>query len=166
MSRWLMAVVLLLSLGGCAKPADLPDVIVSAASPGEFARFRAELGTRFPPEQLKDFDTATQELQLDAMNRDVASAAGREADMLRVANGKPVHAVVLLGGQARRARFLREIAELARMLERDLEQQRHTATTGTPATVLARIQSEREVIAKLQRDLAETERRLAEMSGK
>ena len=159
-----MAVAFLLSLGGCAKPADLSDVIVSAVSPEEFTRFRSELGTRFPPELLQDFDTATRELQLDAMNRDVATAAGRELDMLRVANGKPVHAVVLLGWQARRDRFLREIAELTRMLERDLEQQRHTATTGTPATVLARIQSEREVIAKLQRDLAETERRLAEMS--
>ena len=154
--------LLLGTFAGCAKQADLPDIIVSAASPGEFAQFRAELGVRFTADRLKDFDTATNELQLDAMNRDVATAAGREADMLAVANGKPVHSVVLLGWQAREARFGRELAELTRMLDHDV-QQRDKAGAATPESVVARIASEREVIAKLQRDLAETERRLAGM---
>jgi hypothetical protein len=153
------------SLGGCAKPADLPDLTVRAASPGEFTRFRADLGARFPADRLKDFDTAVQELQLDAMHRDVPTAAARELDMLAVVNGRTVHAVTLLGWQARKARFLREIAELDRMLQHDLELQARTAATGTPETVLTRIHSEQEVIVKLQRNLAETERRLAELGA-
>ena len=156
-----MLVVSLLNLVGCAKPADLPDIVVSVASPGAFTRFRSDLGTRFTADQLQPFDTAIQELQLDAMYRDVAPAAARELDMLAVANGKTVHAVMFLGWQARKARFLREIAELTRMLEHDLEQKERTAATGTSASILSRIQSEREVIAKIQRNLDETERRLA-----
>lgn len=148
-------------LAGCAKPADLPDITVSAASSSEFTRFRADLGTRFTPEQLKDFDTATQELQLDAMHREIATAAGREADMARAVNGNTVHAVTLLGWQARKARLFREIAEITRMLEHDLKQAAKTAATGTPDSITRRIGSEKEVLAKLQHHLAETEHRLA-----
>jgi len=159
-----VVVLLLVSLGGCAKPANLPDIAVNAAAPADFARFRADLGARFATEQLKEFDTATQELQLDAMNRDVATAEARELDMLGVVNGKPVHAVVLLGWQARKARFLREIAELDRMLQHDLELQASTAATGTSPAVTQRIGSEQEVLAQLHRKLAATEARLAELS--
>jgi hypothetical protein len=164
MLRWLMVAVSLLSLAGCAKEADLPNLTVSASSPGEFAEFRTGLGARFTPEQLKDFDTATQELQLDAMNRDIPTAAGRELDMLAVVNGQPVHAVILLGWKARQARFLREIADMQKLLDRDRQQQARTAPTGTPEAVTARIQSELEVLAQLHRNLAETEHRLAEWS--
>ncbi|MDI1249121.1 MAG: hypothetical protein PSV13_09685 [Lacunisphaera sp.] len=159
-----MVVVYLVSLVGCAKQPDLPETIVNAATKEDFARFRAELGARFAAERLKEFDTATQELQLDAMNRDMATAEARELDMLGVANGKPVQAVVLLGWQARKARFLREIAELDRMLQHDLELQARTAATGTPPAVTQRIGSEREVLAQLHRKLAETEIRLAELA--
>ena len=163
--RWLIVGLLLGVLAGCAKSPDLPDVPVDAATPGDFTRFRTELGARFPAERLADFDTAIKELQLDAMER-FATAAEREADMLRVANGKSVRAVTVLGWQARRARFLRETAELNRLLERDLQQQARTATTdtGTPRAVLDRIASEREVLEQLQRNLAATDRRLAELS--
>jgi hypothetical protein len=155
--------LLLIVLAGCAKPADLPDVVVTASSPAEFTRFRAELGARFPAAQLKDFDVATQELQLDAMARDVASPAAREADMQRAIHGKTVHAATILGWSARQARFRREIAEMTRLLEHDLQQAEKTAATGTPASVTRRIGSEREVLVKLEAGLAETERRLAEM---
>jgi len=158
------SIVILGLLAGCAKPADLPDITVSAAAPGEFASFRADLATRFPPEQLRDFDTATQELQLDAMNRNVATAAGRELDMLAVANGKTVHTVVRLGWQARKARFLREIAEISRMIDHDGQQAARTAAAGTPESVTRRLGSEKEVLAKLQANLAETEARLAVLS--
>jgi hypothetical protein len=159
-----MVVVYLVSLVGCAKQPDLPEAIVNAASKEDFTRFRADLGARFPAERLKEFDTATQELQLDAMNRDVATAGAREADMLGVAHGKTVQAVVLLGWQARKARFLREIAELDRMLKHDLELQARTAATGTPPAVTQRIGSEKEVLAQLHRKLSETESRLAELA--
>lgn len=161
--RFLIALTLGL-LAGCTKQADLPDIIVSAASPGEFARFRADLGTRFAPEPLQDFDTAIQELQLDAMTREIPTAAGREADMLRVANGGTVHAVTLLGWQARKARFLREIAEISRMIDHDEQQAARTAATGTPETITRRLGSEREVLAKLQANLAATESHLAELT--
>lgn len=160
----LLAVVILAGFAGCARPVDLPDITVSAATKEDFTRFRADLGTRFPAERLKEFDTATQELQLDAMHRDVATAAGRELDMLGVAHGKTVGAVVLLGWQARKARFLREIAELDRMLRHDLEVQARTAATGTPPAVIQRIGSEKEVLDQLHRKLAETETRLAELA--
>jgi hypothetical protein len=160
--RCLLAV---LFLAGCTKPADLPDVIVSASSQDDFARFRADLGTRFAAEQLKEFDTAVQELQLDAMNRDVPTAEGRAADMRRVAGGRPVRTVVLLGWQARKARFLREIAEMNRMLGHDRELQARTAATGTPEAVTRRLGSEQEVLDQLHRKLAETEARLAELGS-
>lgn len=159
-----MAVVCLVSLGGCAKPVDLPDITVSAATKEDFARFRADLGARFPAERLKEFDTTTQELQLDAMNRDVATAADRELDMLGVAHNKTVQAVVRLGWQARKERFLREIAEFDRMLKHDLELQARTAAAGTPSAVTQRIGSEKEVLAQLHRKLAETESRLTELA--
>jgi hypothetical protein len=151
-------------LAGCTQPADLPDVVVTAASPAEFKRFRADLGARFPAARLKDFDVATQELQLDALARDVVSPAAREADMHRAVHGKTVHAATVLGWGARKARFLREIAEITRMLEHDLKQAEKTAVTGTPAAITRRIGSEREVLAKLEANLADTERRLAELN--
>lgn len=148
---------------GCAKQTDLPDITITASSPADFTRFRTDLGARFPAERLKEFDTAVQELRLDAMYRDVTTTEARELDMLGVVNGKTVQTVVLLGWQARKARFLREIAELDRMLRHDLQQQQRTAATGTPASVLSRIGSEQELLTKLQGNLAETERRLAEL---
>lgn len=147
-----------LIFAGCAKPVALPDVVVSAATKEDFTRFNADLGQRFMPEQLQDFDTAVQELQLDAMHRDIATAAERETDMLAVVHGKTVRAVTLLGWQARKARFQRELAEITRMLEHDLKQ----AAKAPPSDSLARrIGSEKEVQAKLQASLAETDRRLA-----
>ena len=162
--RWFIAGLVLLTLGGCAKPPDLPDVPVNATTPSDFTRFRTELGARFPADRLADFDTAIKELQLDAMQR-FDTAAEREADMLRVATGKSVHAVTILGWQARRARFLREIAELDGMLQRDLQQQARTAASGTPDAVLRRIGSEREVLEQLHANLAATDARLASLTG-
>ena len=142
----------------CAPRADLPDLVVTAASPEEFARFKADLAARFPAERLADFETALRELQLDAMDRDVASASAREADMMRAAHGKTVQAVVILGWNARRARFQREIAEITRMLDRDLK-------LAPTEAVTRRMGSEREVLAQLEKNLAATEQRLAGLSA-
>ncbi len=163
--RALPLILLLGLLAGCAKQADLPDTVIAASSHEEFTRFRSELGTRFPADRLRDFDTATRELQLDAMNREIATADAREADMLRAAHGKTVHAVTVLGWGARKARFLREIAEIRAMLERDLALQAKSAATGTPESVTRRIGSEREVLAQLERNLADTEHHLAELQS-
>lgn len=158
-------VLLFCLLAGCAKQADLPDVVVAASSHGEFTQFRADLGAHFPAERLKDFDTATRELELDAMNRNIATADAREAEMLRTVNGLTVQAIVVLGWDARRTRFLREIADITGMLDRDLALQSKSATTGTPESVTRRIGSEREVLAQLQHNLAETEARLKDMES-
>jgi len=162
--RWFIVGLILGFMGGCAKPLDLPQVFVSASTPADFTRFRTELGERFSAARLADFDTAVKELQLDAMQR-FATATEREADMLRIANGKSVQAVTVLGWQARRARFLREIAELDAMLQRDLLQKERTAATGTPGAVLDRIASERQVLEQLHGNLSATERHLAELTS-
>ena len=140
------------------------EIIVSATSAGEFARFRAELGTRFSPEQLQDFDTAILELQRDAMNRNVATAAGREADMLAVANRKTLPDVVMLGWRARKARLLREIPEARRLLDLDTAEAAKTAATGTPESVTRRLGSEKEVLAQLRRERDETLHHLTELT--
>jgi hypothetical protein len=134
---------------------------VRAASEEELTAFRAGLGVRFAPEQLQAFDTALQELRLDAMNRNVATAAAREANLRTVVNGQTVRAVEILGWQARRRRLLGEIALLAPQLEHDLQRRAETAASGTPQIVLNRIQNVQDILARLQRDLADTEQRLA-----
>jgi hypothetical protein len=160
MPRRLVLTFLLAALAGCAKP-DLPATVVHAGSPGELTALRAELGGRFPAGQLAAFDTALKELKLDAMNRGVATADARERDLLAAINGKSVRETEILGWQARRSRLLGEIKLMSGLLERDLQRQRETAATGTPESVTTHLQNEREILDRLQRDLAETEARLA-----
>jgi len=162
MLRCLPLVLVIVIAGGCGKPKDLPDLTVRSADAGELAAFKSELGGRFTPEQLKPLDTALQELQLDAMDRNVPTAEAREQDMLKVVDGKTVREALVLGWQARHRRFLRETALLTGLLDNDLKLQQKTAATGTPQTVLDRIQSEKTVIAQLQANLAETDRQLTE----
>ena len=140
------------------------EVIVSAASAPEFARFRADLGTRFAPDQLQDFDTAIQELQLDAMNRGKATAADREADMLAVVNRKTFPDAVLLGWRARRVRILREFPEARRLVDQDTAEAAKTAATGTPESIASRLAGEKQALDKLRRDRDDTMRRLNELA--
>ena len=140
------------------------NIIVSAASAAELARFRAELGTRFTPEQLQDFDTAIIELQLDAMNHGKTTAADREADMLAVANRKIFPDVVVLGWRARKARLLREIPGAIRLVDQDTAEAAKTAATGTPESVTRRLASEKEALAKLRRDRDDTLRHLTDLA--
>jgi hypothetical protein len=163
MLRCFLVIALLGAFTSCAKKVDLPEITVSSADASEFSRFRAELGAQFPAGQLKDFDTAVQELKLDAMNRDVASAEAREADALAVINGKSVHGATLLGWQARHARFLREIAEINHLLEGALKVQQNAGANGPSSVTLARIESAKNVIAQIQANATATEHRLAEL---
>jgi hypothetical protein len=159
--RPVVVVVFFASLfGGCAKP-DLPATIVRASSTEESSEFRAELGTRFTAEQLKPFDTALQELELDAMNRDVTPAAARKQDMQAAVNGRTVMEAQILGWKARRSRLLREIAEMTGLLEQNVKLQQKTAATGTPGSVTAHIQNALDIIDRLQRDLADANTLLA-----
>ena len=139
------------------------EIIVSAASAAEFARFRADLGARFTPEQLQDFDTAIQELQRDAMNRGKATAADVEADMLAVVNRKTFPDAVLLGWRARRVRILREFPEARRLVDQDTAEAAKTAATGTPEAITSRLASEKQALDKLRRDRDDTMRHLNEL---
>lgn len=158
MQRRFAAVILLSLLASCAKPA-LPDVVVRAATSSELASFRADLASRFAAVQLEPFDTALQELQLDAMHREISPASAREVDMLAAVNGKTVRTAQILGWTARRARLLRETATFTAMRDHDLQLQKETGTE-TSQTVLNRLQNEQDILARLARDLADTDRRL------
>ena len=150
----------LLSLGACAKP-DLATTLVRAGNAEELAATRTELADRFGPAALAAYDTAIQELQLAGMDRGVATAAERAAQMRAAVDGRTVRAVEILGWQARRTRIQGEIKLFEDMLARDIALRDRTAAQGTPPAVLDRIASENDMLTKLRRLLAETERQLA-----
>ena len=163
--RWFIVGLILAAWGGgCAKPPDLPDIPVNAATPADFLRFRTtELGERFPPDRLGGLRYGHQRAAASTPLQRSATAAAREADMLRVATGEilgPRRHGSWAGKPAARASSS-EIAELDGMLQRDLQQQARTATTGTPDAVVRRIGSEREVLVQLHGNLAATDARLA-----
>jgi hypothetical protein len=151
----------------CAAYSPSSSTVASAAtsasaSAAELTAFRSELGARFTSEQLQPFDTALQELKLDAMNRGVATADTREQDMLAAINGKSVHEALLLGWTARRNRLLREIASMTELLDHNLKLQQQTAAAETPESVTAHLQNVQDILALLRRDLTDTEHRLTD----
>ena len=140
------------------------EVIVSAVSAAEFARFRADMGTRFTPEQLEEFDIAIQELQLEAMNRGKATSTDREDYMLAAVNRKAFPDAVLLGWRARRVRILSEFPEARRLIDRDTAEAAKTAAAGTPESITSRLAREKQALDQLRRDRDDTLRRLNEMA--
>jgi len=138
--------------------------VVSAATAADFARFRADLGARFTPEQLQDFDIAIEELKLDALRRGKPTPAEQEADMLAVVNKKAFPEAVLLGWRARRVRILGEFPEARQLIDRDTAEAARTAATGTPEAVTRRLASEKQALDKLRRDRDDTMRRLTELT--
>ncbi len=154
-----LAGVACVGLGGCAKPA-LPDATVRASSKEELAEFRSDLSTRFAAEELKPFDTALDELRFDAMDRGIKTTEAREQDMQAAVNGKSVREVLRLGWKARHHRLLGEIKVMSELLQHDLGVKEKTAATGTPESVLTHIQNQQEILGRLRRDLADTERQL------
>ena len=168
MSRRFLSLLLcglgLLGLSACSKP-DLPSTLVRAGSAEELAATRAELADRFGAASLAAYDTAIQELQLAGMDRGVASAADRAAQMRAAVHGQSVRAVEILGWQARRTRIQGEIKLFEEMLARDTALRDRTAAQGTPPAVLDRINSENDMLGKLRRLLAETEQQLAAWSA-
>ena len=155
-----LSLLALFLLASCAKP-DLPDTILRAGTGEELAACRAELGQRFAADRLAALDTALNELQLAGMDRGLATAAARAAAMREQVNGRTVHAVEILGWQARRARLRGEIGQLTEIRDQQVAVRDRTAATGTPQAVHDRIASAEEVLGKLRRNLEETERQLA-----
>lgn len=146
-------------LGGCSQRPALPEVVVRAGSDQELTQFRDELGRRFAAAELTTFDTALREIRLEALNKDVSPASAREAYLRDAISGKTVREVTHRGWEARRARFQAEIRYLTGLLEQDLARQQQTPTDN----IAARIASAREVLARLERDLNETEAQLANL---
>ena len=144
--------------------ASKANIIVSAASADEFARFRADLRARFTPAQLQDFDTAIQELQLAATNGGIATPAGPATDLLAVVNRKTLPDVVLLGWRARKARLIREIPEAIRLVNQDTAEAAKTAASGASDDVARRLASEKDALAKLRRDRDDAIRHLTELT--
>jgi hypothetical protein len=159
MPRWFLPLLCALCLSACSKP-DLPNTLVRAGTAEELAATRAELVERFGTSALATYDVAIQELQLAGMDRGLASAADRAAAMRTLVHGKNVREVEILGYQARRARLLAEIKDIAEMLQRDLALREKTAAAGTPQAVIHRVENEQDILAKLRRHLAETEQQL------
>lgn len=156
MMRWLVIAVFLGSACGCAKR-ELPEIVVNASSGAAFARFQADLAEKFGAEQLQPLDVAIEELKLEAMNQGVEGVAARERQMLAAIDGKTVHEAWLLGWRARQRRLRGEIAEMTALLERDTKLRQQG---GTSQTLLNRLQNERDIIARLQRDLTDAAQRL------
>ena len=88
---------------------------------------------------------------------EVTPARAREEYVRAIVDGQTVGFVRTRGWEARRARLQAEIKYLTGLLEHDLGRQQKNPTE----TVAARIASAREVLARLERDLADTEARLA-----
>lgn len=160
MLRGVFMVFVLVGLLGCAKSVDLPERVVRAATSEELAAFRAELGRAFAAERMEPFDTALNELRLDAMNRNLAPASARERDMLAVVNGQTVRQTEVLGWQARLARIRREILLFTTTLVQDLKSKQESPGSVSQ-TVANRIQNVEDILTRLERDLAETEQQLA-----
>lgn len=157
----ILALAAVAALAGCTRK-DLPEITVKAATPEEFASFRADLVTEFGAERLKHFDTAVQELKLAAMNRGVAGVAAREAEMCVAINLTTVRQAEISGWKARRQRLLDEIAEITKLLERDARVQVHGTTAASKQAATGRMQTEKDILARLRQDLADTERQLTE----
>lgn len=158
-------IVALLSAGlaflqaGCGQKPPLPDTVVQAGSDQELKRFREDLGARFAADELATFDTALQEIRLEALNNDVSPASAREIYLREAVDRRTVREVTRRGWEARRARFQAETAYLDGLLQQDLARQQKTPTDN----IAARIASAREVLARLERDLQATEAQLAKL---
>ncbi|HTL67478.1 MAG TPA: hypothetical protein VL200_07445 [Lacunisphaera sp.] len=156
-------IFLLALVAGCAKPPDLSQTLVKAGSADELAAFRADLGNRFTADQLKDFDTATKELQLDAMSHGIKAAADRETAMLRAIDGRTVGQALVAGWQARHRRLEGETKQISELLASDLKARDQAVAKGrSPSSAVeTHIQNEQEILARLNRDLAATDQQLA-----
>ncbi|HVZ64382.1 MAG TPA: hypothetical protein VG936_07410 [Lacunisphaera sp.] len=161
--RLLSLMVVLVLAAGCAKPTPFPDVVVKAGSADELAAFRADLQSRFAADQWNDFDTATKELQLDAMNQGIKAAGDREAAMLHVINGKTMQEALVAGWQARHRRIESDIKQISDLLASDQKARGQAIAAGrTPSvSVETHLQNEQEILARLNRDLAATDQQLA-----
>lgn len=146
---------------GCSQK-DWLQREVPAASSDELAAFRARLGQEKSADEIKPFDTALQELKLDAMNHGVAGVAAREAQMRAMVAGKPVRDVLVLGWEARQLRLENELKDMSGRLEHDSQLLNKPGGPGPTPFMTNLIKNEQDIVAQLKRDLAQAQARLAE----
>ncbi|PTY02682.1 hypothetical protein DB347_23505 [Opitutaceae bacterium EW11] len=155
----LLAVLLFGCLSGCSKK-SLMDRSIPAVSAEEIAVFRAELGEEFPAAELKDFDTALQELKLEAMNNGVSGVAQREERMRAAVNGKTVREALVLGWQARHVRVARELEDMSGRLEHDRQLKDRPGSADSSRFLSNLVANEQDIVAQLKRQLDDADEHL------
>lgn len=163
--RVVVSLAFLCAVSACA-PKPLAERPVHAASADTFADFRAKLGADFAAEQLKDFDTAVQELKLDAMNSGVAGVAAREEKVFAMMNGKSVREVEVLGWQARHRRLNAELADMEQRLAHDSALQAKAVSADSVKYFSNLINNEQDLVAQSKRNIADTEAKLQSWNAK
>ncbi|HYC72079.1 MAG TPA: hypothetical protein VEB66_12775 [Opitutaceae bacterium] len=149
--------LLLVALCGCGRPPELADLVVRAGSDRELKAFRDEVGRRFPAAELANLDAALKEIRVEALERDISPADAREEYLRAAVHGRTVAEVLVRGWAARRARLEVERRYLDDLLRQDLGRQEKAPSES----LAARIGAAREVLGRVERNLAETEAQLA-----
>ena len=163
--RFVAPLALLCVASACA-PKPLAERPVNAVSADSFANFRTMLGSDFAADQLKDFDTAIQELKLDAMNHGVAGVAAREEKVLALMNGKSVREIEVLGWQARHRRLNAELADMEQRLTHDRALQAKAVSADSVKYFSNLISNEQDLVAQSKRNIAATEAKLQSWNAK
>ena len=105
---------------------------------------------------------AIQELKLDEMNKGVAGVVLREKAMREIANGKPVHEVLVLGWKARHSRLNTELKDMSARYTHDAKLLSRPGSEDSTQYLSNVTKNENDIITRLKNSLEETEQRLAE----
>lgn len=158
--HWLFGIVLTASVMGCA-PRKAIDGPVAARSAEEFAAFRDALNGAVPLPTLEAFDTAVQELKLEAMSNGVSGVGAREERVRQTVNGKSLQVVLTLGWKARAARLQRELKDMTDRYEHDRELLNRAGGSASSQHLANLTANEQDIIAQLKHQLADTEQKLS-----
>ncbi len=161
--RCLLLGAAILSLGGllgCSQKAVL-ERTVSGGSTELLAEFLEDLRPAWSGEEHALFETALQELKLQAMNAGVSGVQAREDQMRTAINGRTVREVLVLGWQARWLRFTRELEDMTARLERDSALQVKAKTPESVRFFDNLISNERDLIVQMKAGRADAEAKLA-----
>lgn len=155
--------LLFLSFTACSQKIGW-DKPIAASTPEEFTTSRERLVAILTPEQLQAFDTAIQELKLDAMDKGVAGTSAREQHMRSTVNGKTVRDATLLGWKARKARFERELKDMSDRLAHDSQLANRSGSTEPSRTVSNLVQNEQDIVAQLKKQLEDADHHIENLS--
>ena len=151
-------------LAGCSKPAP-QDRIVKADSPEQFDQWRSDREDWSSQEQ-QDFDTAIQEIKLDAMNKSAGTIDSRESAMCEAVNGKTVRAVEILGWHDRRDRLEREKNDVETRYAHDSKLKAREDQTDRAQALATTTRNEQAIIAKNTGLIADVDAKLETWEGR